>query len=173
MKSFVKFGLGTGLLVSAWNLSCFTIVSWIDKTLLLGIPVARIRAYSGLFGIVLLIIGVYVGIREAKKKNENQITFGEALRTGIFISLISAAIAGLFAFIYCTIINPGYADYMVRDAESTLMASKKTSKEISQELIQVRNRFSTTTQVLQALIAQSVMGSIGSLIISLFIRSKK
>ncbi|HMH32782.1 MAG TPA: DUF4199 domain-containing protein [Puia sp.] len=173
MKSFIKIGLLTGLVVSAWNLSCFTIVSWLNKISSLGIPVARIRAYSGLIGIILLIIGIYFRITTLKKKNRNQISFAQAVKTGAFISIISALIGGFFAFIYCTVINPGYAAYMVKDAETALAATQNTPAEISRQLVEVRNRYSTSTQVLQALIAQSVMGTLGSLIIAAFVKTKK
>lgn len=173
MKSFVKFGLVTGLIVSAWNLSCFTIVSWLNKILSLGFPAARIRAYSGLFGIVILLIGVSLGIKEVKRRNGYRISFVQAIKTGISISLISASISGFFAFVYCTVINPGYTDYMVKQAESALMQAHKTPEEIRQTLLSVRNQFSTLTQVFQALVAQSIMGTLGSVIIGLFTKTKK
>ena len=173
MKSFFKYGLLTGLLVGLWNLSCFTIISWINKTLSLQIPAAKIRAYSGLFGLIILILGVYYGIKEAKRKNENQITYGKAIKTGVLISLMTAAMVAFSGFLYCTIINPGYQEYMVKEAERTLIAAKKTPEEINQQLIKVRSYFSTGSQVKQALIVQSVVGSVSSLVIGLFVRTRK
>jgi hypothetical protein len=172
MKSFVKFGLGTGLLVGVWNLSCFTVVSWINKIFAFGIPAARIRAYSGLFGLIILILGIYFGMKEVKRK-EGQITYGKAIKTGISISLITAIIVAFFGFLYCTVINPGYADYMVKESEKALIAAKKSSEEIKQQLMKVRSFYSTSSQVLQALTVQLVVGIISSLILGLFVRTKK
>ena len=173
MKSFVKFGLFTGLAVSAWNLSCFTIVNWLNRIFSLDIPAARIRAYSGLFGLIILILGIFLGMREVKRKNHYTISYGQALKVGISISLISACIAGLFALAYCTLINPGYQDFMVREAESALIAAKNSPEEIGKQLEKVRSQFSTSNQVLQGIIAQSVIGTLSSLILGLFIKTKK
>jgi hypothetical protein len=172
MKSFVKFGLGTGSLVGLWNLSCFTIVSWVNEILSLNIPAAKIRAYSGLFGLIILILGIYFGMNELRKK-QDRISYGAAVKTGISISLISAILVAFFGFLYCTVINPGYATYMVKETENVLIAAKKSPEEINQQLMKVRSFYSTSSQVLQALIVQSFAGIIGSLILGLFIRTKK
>jgi len=108
-----------------------------------------------------------------KRKNKYQLTYGQAIRTGISISLITACIVGLFAFTYCTLINPGYQDFMVREAEKTLIAARNTPEVINQQLEKVRNQFSTSMQVLQGLIAQSVVGTLSSLVLGLFMKTKK
>lgn len=172
-KSFIRVGLITGLVVGIWNLSCFTIVSGLNNSFSLGIPSARIRAYSGLFGIILLIIGIYTGMKAVKRKNGGLLVYKQAVTTGIGISVITAIMAAIFGFIYCTVINPGYTDYMVQDAAKSLLAAHQSSGEIKQQLAQVRVEFSTTSQVLQAFIGQSVIGSVCSLIIGLFIKTKK
>jgi len=112
-------------------------------------------------------------VNEVKRKNNKLITYGKAIKTGISISLISAIIVAFFGFIYCTVINPGYQEYMVKEAETAMIAAKKTPEEIGQQLIKVKSYFSTGSQVLQALIVQSVVGTIGSLIIGIFLRTKK
>jgi len=172
VKSFIRFGVIIGFLVGIWNLSCFTIVSWINKILSLGIPAARVRAFSGLFGLVILILGIYFGIREAKRK-AGGITYKKAIKTGISIAMISAVIVAFFGFLYCTVINPGYAAFMVKQTENALIAAKKSPEEINQQLIKARAFYSTFSQVLQALIVQSVIGTVSSLIIGLFLSRKK
>ncbi|RFM32416.1 DUF4199 domain-containing protein [Chitinophaga silvisoli] len=173
MKPFVKFGLITGLAVGIWNLSCFSIASWLNSSFSIGIPSARLRAYSGLFGVVVLLVGIYAGMKSIKRQNDGTLTYKQAVTTGIGISVITALIAGTFAFIYCTVINPGYTDYMVQDAQKALLAAHKSPDEINQQLAQARRQFSTTSQVMQALIGQSVVGSVCSLIIGIFTKTKK
>jgi hypothetical protein len=173
MKPFAKFGLITGLAVGTWNLSCFSIVSWLNNSFSLGIPSARLRAYSGLFGVVVLIVGIYAGMKAVKQQNDGILTYKQAATTGIGISVITAVIAGTFAFIYCTLINPGYTDYMVQDAQKALAAAHTSPDETNRQLGLARMQFSTTSQVLQALIGQSVVGSVCSLIIGIFTKTKK
>jgi len=71
------------------------------------------------------------------------------------------------------IINPGYADFMVKDTERVLVAAGKSPQEISQQLDAVRKEFSAGAQVGMAVVGQAVVGTIAALILGLFIRTKK
>ena len=174
MKSFIKYGLWTGLISALWGIVSYTIVGWLNGTYFhKRIPAADIRSVSGLFSILILIIGIYWGMKEEKRKMGNTIDFGRAVKTGIMISLITAIIVSITTFLYCTTINPGYADFMVRDAQQALIAAGKSPDEINQRLISVRKEFTTGAQVGMALVGQLVVGSIASLIIGLVVRTKK
>ena len=174
MKSFVKYGLWTGFSSGLWGLSCFTIVGWLNNAAFHGsIPASQIRSYSGLFSILLLVLGVWLGMSEVKRKNNGVLMYGQAVKTGIGIASITGLILAIFSYLYCAVINPGYADFMVQDAEKTLLAAGKTPQEIGQQLEGVRKEFSTGMQVVEALVGQVVVGSISALIIGLFIRTKK
>ncbi len=173
MKIPPRFGIITGLIVGVWNISCFTVVGKLNNVFTLGIPAERLRAYSGLLGIVILITGISLGIKAVKRRNGNAISFGQAAKTGIIISIITALIVACFGWLYCTVINPGYTEYMVKEAEKTFVAAGKTPAEMGPELEKVRRQFSTASQVLQSLVVQSVIGSISSVIIGFFSRAKK
>lgn len=173
MKLSVKFGLYTGLLSGIWVISCFSMVSWLNNALQLAIPAGRIRAYSGLFSILILVLGIYFAAREVKRKNEGQISYGQAVKTGIVVAVITGILVAFFGFLYCTVINPGYAAYMVSESEKGMIAAHNSPEQISLELEKVRQEFSTSSQVMMSLIGQIVVGSICSLIVGIFIRNKK
>ena len=173
MKSTIKFGLYTSILSGAWVLSCFTIVSWFNNSLRLDIPAWRIRAYSGLFSIVILVVGIYLGTREAKRANGGQISYGRAVKTGIVIAVITGILVAGFSLLYCTVINPGYAAFMTREAEKAMITAHDSPELISRQLEKVKQEFSTSSQVIMALAGQIVVGTISSLIIGIFIRNKK
>jgi hypothetical protein len=173
MKTIIKYGLWTGILIGIWGVFSFTIVGQLNRVFFHErIPAANIRSVSGLFSIFILFIGIYWGIREEKRKMGNSLSFGKAIKTGVLISLITAIIVSLSTLLYCTLINPGYNDFMVRDAQQTLLSSGKSQEEINQRLASVRKEFSTGAQVGMALIGQFVMGTIGSLIIGFILKSK-
>jgi hypothetical protein len=173
MKPSIKFGLYTGILLGVWTISCFSIVSWLNHSMNLSIPARKIRAYSGLFSIVILVVGVYLAIKEAKRSNGNQIRYAEAVKTGVIVSVITGVVVAFFSYLYCTVINPGYADHMVKEAEQAMVAAHDTTEKISQQLTKVKQEFSTSSQVIMALAGQIIVGSICSLIIGIFVRSKK
>jgi len=173
MKPSVRAGLYAGLLSGLWVVSCFTVVSWVNRSLHLDIPAWRIRAYSGLFSIIILVMGIYLGMREAKRRNGWHLTYGQAIRTGVIISVIAGILVALFSWLYCTVINPGYATFMIREAENALIAAHENQEAIVKHLKEVRQEFSTGAQVLMALVGQIVVGIISSLVIGFFIKTKK
>ncbi len=173
MKTITKYGLWTGVISGLWGIVSFTFVGWLNGVFFhKSIPAADIRSVSGLFSILILAMGIYWGIREEKGKMGNTLTFGRAIKTGIVITLVTAVLVSISTLLYCTKINPGYADFMVRDAHQTLIEAGKSPDEINQRLVSVRKEFSTGIQVGMALIGQLVMGTIATLIIGLFLKTK-
>jgi hypothetical protein len=126
-----------------------------------------------LFNIVILVVGIYLGMKQTKVKYGDALTYGQAVKTGLLVACVAALPVAFFSWLYCAVINPGYADFMVRDAAHVLAAAGKTPQEISQRLERVRNEFPTGVQMTEALIGQAVVGSIASLILGLFTRTKK
>lgn len=167
MKPFLKFGIATGVAISLWLLLSFAVIS------ALGISPLRSRALSGLFSILILVMGVLLGLREAKKKNNDQISYKVAVITGIKISLVTAIIVSLYSLLYCTLINPGFPEVMAAETEKSLTAAGFPPEEIASKLSAVKQEFSAPMQVMQSLVGQAVMGTIASLIIGLFIRTKQ
>ncbi len=174
MKIFLRTGIITGFVSGLWLLGCFTIVSWLNDHLLNhSIRVSQVRSYSGLFSLFILIFGIYFGIRQAKRANENKISYAQAIKTGIGISFVTAIIVSIFTFLYCVVINPGYADFMVKEAQSELIKSGASTQDISIRLQKVKQQFSTTSQVMMAFVGQFVIGCIASAIISLLLKTKQ
>lgn len=174
MKSFIKYGLWTGIASGLWGLATFKVIGWLNTVAFHGsLPAANVRSIGGLFSIVILVLGIAWGMREARQQNEGLLSYGQAVKTGVLVAGITAIIVGVFTLLYCTVINPSYADFMVADAERSMRAAGKAPGEIAQELESVRKQFSTGSQVGQALIGQAVVGSLASLILGAFWRTKK
>lgn len=174
MKSFVKYGLWTGIISGLWCLGTFTIIGWLNNIAFHGsIPASQIRSYGGLFSITILVVGIWLGMREVRRQDGGVLAYWQAVKTGIWIAGITAVIVALFSYLYCTVINPGYADFMVRDAERILRSAGKTPQEMAGELEFERKQFTTAAQVMMALAGQAVVGSVASLILGIFTRTKK
>lgn len=169
MRSFLKFGLFTGMINCLWLLTAFEIVKAINP----GVPTAKARAITGMLSVLVLILGIYFGIRAAKRQNNSKLNYKSAVFTGIKIALVNALICGLFSVLYCNVINPGYANAMVAETEQLLKAAGTTPEQMQLKLEATKKMYSTPSQVMQALVAQSIMGTLVSLIISLFLKTKK
>ena len=169
MKTFIKFGIIIGIIDCLWFLGSIALITWVNPDIL----AYNARTLAGLLSIIVLILGIYFGLREAKSKNQNTLTFKMSLIIGIKISLVTAFLVSIFSFFYCTIINPNFAVFMVNEAEKSLMASGLPPQEMSIKLAHIKSEYSTSMQVIQALIGQTFVGTIASCIIGFFIKTKK
>ena len=174
MNTFVRYGLWTGIISGLWGVVCFTVVGWLNKAFFHeSIPATDIRSCSGLFSLLILVVGIYLAIKQARSRAGGMLTYGQAVKTGVLVACVTAVVAAFFSWLYCAVINPGYADFMVQDTGRTLAAAGKTAQEISQRLVEVRKEFSTGAQVMEALVGQVVVGTVVSLILGAFMRSRK
>jgi hypothetical protein len=173
MRSSYKPGIITGIAVGLFSISAFSFFNWLNTKNGWGIQPATIRGISGLLTILIQAIGIYFSMMATKKAQNGLITYGQAFKAGLMVAIITALITACCGLIYCTIVNPGYADYMVNEARKAMIASGKSAKQIEQDLVGVKWEFSAIGQVIQALVAQSVVGTLISLAMSAFIKNKK
>src|ERR1700761_6354836 len=114
MKLFLRFGLLTGIVNGIWAIGSFTLIGLLNRTLLNNtLPAERIRAFGGLFSIIILAFGIGLGMREVRRRNQNRLTYAQAIKTGIGIACITALFGAFSAWLYCSVINPGYTGFMV------------------------------------------------------------
>ena len=173
MKPFAKYGVWTGILSGLWGLVSFTVVGWLNIAAFHGnIPATQIRSYSGLFSLIILALGIYFGLKQARARNGNSLTYRQTVKTGIPIAIITAVLVAIFSWFYCAVLNPGYADFMVRDVQRSMAAAGKSPADIVRAADSARKEFSTGAQVAQALIGQAVAGTLITLILGLFLRTK-
>jgi hypothetical protein len=173
MKPPYQYGIITGILVGLFAIGFFSAFNWFNIKYGWGIRAANVRGISGLLTIIIQATGIYFSITSVKVAQAGGITFGQAFKAGFIVAIITALITAFFGFIYCTVINPGYADFMVNEARKTMLTAGKSSKQITDELVSLKRQFSTLGQVIQALVAQSVVGSIISVIMAILVNSKK
>jgi len=173
MKPSFKVGIITGIAVGLFAITCFSIFNWLNTRFGWGLQPATIRGLSGLLTIVIQGTGIYFSMKGTKAVQNGRLTYRQALKAGFTVAIITALITAFFGLIYCTVINPGYADYMINEARKAMLDAGKSAKQIADGLVGVRREFSIGGQVMEALIAQTVVGTIISLIMSFFMKSKR
>lgn len=173
MKPSYKSGIITGIAVGLFPISAFSFFNWLNTKNGWGIQPATVRGISGLLTVLIQVIGIYFSMAGTRKVLNGVITYGQCFKAGFTVAVITALITAFCGLIYCTLINPGYADYMVNEAQKAMIASGKSSKQIADELIGIRWEFSTGGQIIQALVAQTFVGTLISLIMAIFIKTQK
>jgi len=173
MRLNLKYGLITGIIVGAFAVSFFALVNCLNTSYNWGMQPSNIRGIGGLLTIVILATGIYLTMQAVKKEQDNKLTYGQALKAGVIVAVITAVLVALFGFVYCQFLNPGYAQYMVSEAQKAMAANGETPQQIAEHSKSVQAEFSTGGQVMQALIGQTVVGTVVSLVLGMFLRSKK
>lgn len=172
MKSTFKIGLVTAVISTLFLFGFFPVLLWLNNKFGWGMQAASIRGIGGLLSIPIQAIGIYLAMQDIKKTT-GMLTYAQALKTGITVAITIAVVVAAFSFVYCNFINPGYAAYMLKDAQQTMRASGESAQQIETNSVQVAKQFTTGAQMMMALVGQSVVGIIISLIIGLFVKTGK
>jgi hypothetical protein len=168
-----KQAIITGLIAGVFAIATFTIADKLNHHFDWGIHATTIRGLTGLLGLVIPGIGIYTGMRSIKRQNAGTLTYGQALLAGFIIALTTGIIVALADFIYCNYINQGYAGYMLSESVKGMADDGKSPAEIAASVPGLKQQWSTGGQMMQALVGQTVCGTVISLILGLFIKSKK
>jgi hypothetical protein len=169
MTEKLRTGLITGTLESIWLLGGFSLL----KRLATDTPMASLRAVTGLFGLMILFVGILYGMKRMMPEAGGERPYLKLVKTGVVISLTVACMVSLFSLVFVTLINPGFSDDMVREAERSIQSSGVSPAEVAARLERARAEFSTVSLVVAPLILQPVMGTLFCLVLALFFRSGK
>lgn len=168
-----KQAIITGLAVSVSAIVVFSVADALNHHFNWGYNPVTLRGLTGLLTIVILAIGIYTGMAAIKRTNGGNLSYKHALICGIIIAITTALITAAGSFIYCTAINPGYATYMVSESRKVMQANGKSAEEINSSIANLQKQLTTGMQVTQALIGQTLSGTIISLIMAIFVSSRK
>lgn len=171
MKQKLLYGLVVGLCVAVF-VCIFSIFFWANIKYNWGLQASNVRGLGGLMTILIQGIGIFISIKKVREAQNGTITYGQAFKTGFTIAIMTALITSCASLLYCTVINPGYQDFMIADALKTMQANHESPQQISAHIETVRTEFSTKVQMMEALIGQFVMGTAISLILAPFMKGK-
>jgi len=168
-----KQAIITGLIIAIFAIASFNIAGNLNQHFAWAIHTTTIRGLTGLLTLVILGIGIYTGMANFKKSNNGKLTYAHALLAGFIVAITAGIITALAGLIYCSYINPGYANYMLSESIKDMADNGKSPAEIATSLPRLKQQWSTIGQMMQALVGQTVGGTLISLILGLFIKNKK
>jgi hypothetical protein len=163
----------TGLIVAIFSLSCFSIVDHFNKKMGWEFNPMTIRGITGIVSLLILGIGIFAGMQRIKRQQHGMLTYKQAILAGILIALICGIITALFSFIYCQLINPHFAADMLAESRKLMIAQGVAESQVAINLAEIHKQLTTPILVMQALLGQSLAGTIISLVMALFIKTKK
>jgi hypothetical protein len=163
----------TGLISAVFATTAFSVTDSLNQHNNWNINPANIRGIVGLLSLIILGIGIYVGMQNVKRANQGRLSYGQALLTGCLIALTVGIIMAILGLIYSGVINPGYAGYMVAEGKKVMLANGESPGDIAKGVAGLQKQFAPSMQIIQALVGQTAAGMVISLVLGIFVKSKK
>lgn len=124
-----------------------------------------------LFSLVIPLIFLYMGMREAQKKYTGAFTYGQAFKTGLFISLLVAILYPLGQWLYQALFAPEFFESMQAFTEAKQLA-EGVDPVVARRLGPDDGGFSLSSYLLRSFLGALVAGLIMSAMLALFVRDK-
>ena len=129
----------------------------------------------GIISIIITITIIVLGQYSFRKDNEGFLSFGEALKLGVGIALISSIIGVTYQVLLVTVIDPDTIPKMITIAENQLYESyPEMSQEQIDQMLEMQNKFITPKMMAAfGLIGGVFIGFIISLITGLILKRNR
>ncbi len=164
-KIALKYGVILGVIGIVFNLMLYfqDLHYQIDiKRLLLNLVI----------GLLFIVVGSIFAMKEFKKSNGGFMSFGEGMKIGIGLALISSIIGIAFSFVLAEVIDPDMQEKGIQYGISVMQEAGMTDEQIEQQIERQRNQ-NPFINIAFGLIISIVLGFIGALVPALAIRKDK
>lgn len=160
-KSSVNYGLIAGVLMIA-----FSLILW-----LLGMMENKFLVYINY--LILAFIMFLAATNWRDKFNGGWMSYGEAFKTGFFVTLIAAVLLILYNYVFFNFIDPEFlAGQMLKTEDAILEANPNISDSDLETALEMSAKFTSATMLtIFGFIFTVIFGTIISLIVAIF--SKK
>ena len=163
MKQLFIYGIVTGLLIAGYMYLAYLTDAY-DY---------QMGKFTGLVSMVLTLLGIYFGMRAYRQyPQKNNMSYWQGVLAGVLISLFAGLITATFTFVYLQYINPGFAEYMVDLNRQNLIQKGATDRQVQSNAIVTREIFRPLPQALRALGGYVAAGSLISLVMAGFLKSR-
>ena len=164
MKIRILYGAGIAVIIALVN-SFFVDIYGTEST--------AIRTILGYLPLLVLAIGLFLSMRKAKKEiYKNDLTFGQAIYSGIIVCVVAAISLGVIYFFYYKFINTNYADKVISMEVPVMKKNNFTASQIDSETNKIRESYYPVNVLFGTIIFMLVAGIAISAIYSSIFRTK-
>ena len=132
-----------------------------------------IGQYSRLAGVLVPIIGIFMGIKAKRKELNGNLTFGQGVKTGFLIALIQTTITTLWFWFYGTVVNPQFVNTMLEFERSRMLARGTDAADARATIDRLKALYSFPFLQLAQEVAGILYGTIFAMIFSAFLKKKR
>ena len=160
-----KIALKYGVLIVLFS------IIWIGLEYLVGLQTEYVEFHPliTLLTLVIPLMLMYFGIREAQRSSVAHFTYGDAFKTGVAITVVVAVLNPLLQWICYTLAFPGFFEALQANSEAYQL-SLGVDLEVARE--QATEQYSLGTYLWQSFIGTLLGGIIIAAIIAIFVRDK-
>lgn len=163
LKTEIKYGIITGLIICFWHLTEFLLGFHSNKM--------YIGEYTTYFVVIIPLVTLYLGIKEMRDKEKGgYISLGCGIRVGLMISLIASIIFTFYLVIYFNFINSKYFDLSIAYQKGKIITREKTGEKFISEIEQLKFMFSYINQLLFGILGLITSGLIISFTLSMMLK---
>ena len=84
----------------------------------------------GLLGFILMVIIVSMGIKKFKVENQNLLSFGQAVKVGIGVSIVSAVLVTIYNLIFMNFIEPDFMNQLLQVEKAKWIEAEMSSEQM-------------------------------------------
>ncbi|WP_160164071.1 DUF4199 domain-containing protein [Nafulsella turpanensis] len=122
-----------------------------------------------LLSLVVPLLLLYYAMREAKREDDGEFTYGDAFKTGVFVTLVVALLNPLGQWLFQQMVFPGYLEAMQAHAEAKQLA-QGIDVEVAQQV--AAEEYALDSFLLRAVLGSLTAGLVMSAILAIFVRDK-
>ncbi|MEZ0484765.1 DUF4199 domain-containing protein [Fibrella aquatica] len=123
---------------------------------------------------VIIIAGLFLGIREYRTLNGGYLAIGEGVSLGALMTAVSGILSSAYNAIYTTLIDPGVMEQMQNQARVKLEEQGNLTDEQIEQSLEIMQKFQSPGMLfIFGVLGSILMGALFSLIISAIMRRKK
>jgi Protein of unknown function (DUF4199) len=124
-------------------------------------------------GFILLLIGIFMAMREFKSLNNGFMSFSEGLGVGTLMSAVTGLLASIFSYIYTNFIDTTIMQQM-SDLQREQMESQGLSSEQIDQAMEIAAKFTSPSIIfLFTILGYVFFGFIFSLVVSAIVKNSK
>ncbi|MCD6090116.1 MAG: DUF4199 domain-containing protein [Bacteroidales bacterium] len=157
-KNSVNYGLIGGILMIA-----LSVILWLTGMME--------NKFLGYISYLILAFAMYLGaVNWRDKSNDGWMTYGEAFKTGFFVTLIAALLGLIYSYVFFNFIDPDFIGTIMSKAEEAMLeANPSISDEDLDRALEMTSKFSSPTMLtVFGFIGTVIFGTLLSLIVAIF-----
>lgn len=115
---------------------------------------------SGIIGFIAMVILIILGIKKYKESNNGFLTFGQALKVGVGIAIVSAVITTVYTLIFTNVIEPDFQQQAIDFQKQAWIDAGLSDEQIEASEEMTKKFQSPAIEVPVSLVAAAFIGFI-------------